>query len=104
MARIKKIGIRYLAKVHGIIGGIVGLLLGILYSFGGFAIDALVTMGVITSNETPGLSYGTILAFGALLGMPLIFSVAGYIAGAIGAVLFNLVVPLLGGVELDFKR
>ena len=32
---------------------------------------------------TPGLSYGTILAFGALLGMPLIFGGLGVLLGAV---------------------
>jgi len=48
---------------------LLGLLAGILYSFGGLIIDILVSFGWITSSETPGLSYGTVFAFGALIGI-----------------------------------
>ena len=37
----------------------VGLIAGVCYSFGGAAIDVLVTAGVINSASTPGVSWGT---------------------------------------------
>jgi hypothetical protein len=80
------------------------LILGILYSFGGLLIDALVTIGWITSKETPGLSYGTILAFGALIGIPIIFAVFGLFIGLIGAILYNLFAKWFGGIEIDLKK
>jgi hypothetical protein len=78
------------AKLLAIIGALLGLLAGILYSFGGLIIDTLVTLGWITTTETPGLSYGTVLAFGALIGMPIIFAIFGFVAGIVGAFLYNL--------------
>ena len=69
---------------------VVGLVAGLLYSFGGAAIDVLVTIGVITSASTPGLSWGTALAFMALIGMPVFFAVLGFAAGSIGALLYGL--------------
>ena len=73
MAKETKINVLSLAKVHALTAGFLGLIAGILYSFGGLLIDALVSLDWITSSETPGLSYGTVLAFGALIGMPMIF-------------------------------
>ena len=63
----------------------VGLVLGLIYSFGGLAIDTLVSLGYLDADDmgTPSLSYGTILAFGALLGMPLIFGGLGVLLGAV---------------------
>ncbi len=78
------------AKQQAIIFGLIGLLAGIIYSVGGFFIDLFVSLGWLTSQETPGLSYGTILAFGALIGMPIIFAVLGFIVGIIGAKFFKL--------------
>ena len=54
-----------------------GLVCGVLYSFGGLVVD-LVTIG---------LNWGTVLAFGALLGMPAIFGLAGLILGALVALI-----------------
>ena len=57
-----------------------GLGCGVLYSFGGLVIDLL----------TVGLNGGTLMAFGALLGMPLIFGAFGFVCGVLIAVAAGL--------------
>ena len=52
-----------------------GLIFGVLYSVGGFFIDLL----------TIGLNGGTVLAFAALIGMPVAFGLIGFVAGTVGA-------------------
>jgi ABC-type multidrug transport system permease subunit len=104
MAKVKKINVLSLVRFQAIMGAIIGLILGIAYSFGGLIIDALVSAGLITSSETPGLSYGTVLAFGALIGMPIIFSIFGFIVGLLEAFLFNLFARWMEGIELDFEK
>lgn len=81
---------------------LLGLIAGMFYSFGGLTIDILVTLGWITSMQTPGLSYGTILAFGALIGMPIIFAIFGFFLGIIEAVTYNLFLRKF--IEVDFKK
>lgn len=85
--------------VQTIVMELIGLLAGILYAFGGFLIDALVSLGWITSNETPGLSYGTVLAFGALVGMPVIFATIGFLLGLVEVMLYKIVIFLFGGFK-----
>lgn len=63
-------------------GAYVGIVCGVLYSFGGFVVDLL----------TVGLNWGTAMAFGALLGMPVIFCFLGFVLGAfidLGGALFE---------------
>lgn len=103
MDKIKKIRVFSFAKFQAILGALVGLICGILYSFGGLIIDVFVTFGWMASTETSGLSYGTILAFGALIGMPVIFSIAGYLLGVVEAVLYNFSAKWFGGLRLDFE-
>jgi hypothetical protein len=50
---------------------LLGLICGVLYSFGGVIVDLF----------TIGLNWGTVLAFGALVGMPAAFAVAGFVVG-----------------------
>lgn len=95
---------RSFAKLHTVTGVLIGLILGIVYSFGGLLIDTGVTIGWITSHETPRLSYGTVVAFGALLGMPAIFAGLGFVVGLIGAIVYNLFARWFGGIEIDFKK
>ncbi|MCF7560137.1 DUF3566 domain-containing protein [Sabulilitoribacter multivorans] len=105
MEKIKRIGVFSFAKFQTLLGGLIGLVLGILYSFGGLIIDMLVSWDILsaTTMETPGLSYGTILAFGALIGMPAIFAVAGFFLGILEAILYNLFARWFGGVKIDFS-
>ena len=102
MKKLKKIKVFSFALFQALLFGLVGLLAGILYSFGGLAIDTLVSLDLIITNETPGLSYGTVLAFGALIGMPLIGAGAGFILGGIEAILYNLFAKYSGGVKISF--
>lgn len=105
MVKTKKIKVFRYAIFQAIIMAFAGLVAGLIYSVGGFFIDALVSMGWITSTETPGLSYGTVLAFGAIIGMPLYFALFGFIAGIVGAFLYNLFLPKFANkINLNFSR
>ena len=64
-----------------------GLVCGVLYSVGGFFVDLF----------TIGLNWGTVLAFGALVGMPVVFGVFGFLAGA-------LIALVVGGVGRVLDR
>ena len=95
MAKLKKIRIFSLAKLQSILFSYVGLLCGILYSFGGFIYDLAIT---------GSLNLGTALAFFALIGMPLLFASLGFVAGLILAVLYNLFSGWFGGVDIDLAQ
>jgi len=103
--KVSTIGVLSFAKLQTVILALLGLLAGILYSFGGLFIDTLVTLDLLSPEKmsTPGLSYGTVLAFGALLGMPAIFAVIGFVSGLIEAVVFNMFSGKFGGLELDVR-
>lgn len=66
-----------------------GLACGVLYSVGGLIYDLL----------TVGLNWGTAMAFGAVVGMPLIFGAFGFILGGLAA---NIHVGL-GSVRRRFR-
>lgn len=91
LSKLKKLGVVFFAKVQALIMAVAGLIAGVLYSFGGFFYEL----------STGNLNSGTALAFLALIGMPLIFAGVGFLAGAIGALLYNLVALWTGGIEAD---
>ena len=67
-----------------------GLVCGVLYSVGGFFVDLL----------TIGLNWGTAMAFGALVGMPVVFAAFGFVAGALVA----LVAESIGAMSRRKRR
>jgi hypothetical protein len=104
MNKLKKINTLSFAKFQALLMGLTGVLFGILYSFGGLFIDTLVSLEIVSPElaSTPGLSFGTVLAFGALIGMPLLFAFLGFLFGIIEALLFNLVAKRFGGIQVPF--
>ena len=75
-----KINVLTAAELCGAMGASIGFILGILYSFGGAVYDLF----------TIGWNLGTVLAFGALIGMPVIFAIPGLLLGGISAALYNV--------------
>ena len=103
MRKIKRIGITFSGKLLAIYGAGIGLIAGIIYSFGGAVIDILVSLGWITSGETTGLGFGTALAFLALIGMPLIFAFFGFLIGLSGALIYNFTSKWFGGLDYEIE-
>jgi hypothetical protein len=94
MAELRRLGILFSAKLQAIVMAIAGLIAGILYAFGGFIYELF----------TGTLNSGTVLAFGALIGMPVIFAAFGFVAGALGAFLYNVFARWFGGIAMDFEQ
>ncbi|MFH1763627.1 MAG: hypothetical protein ABIF09_05475 [Gemmatimonadota bacterium] len=92
MAKLKRLGVLFSAKLQATLMAFIGLIAGILYAFG----------GAIYELFTGSLNSGTALAFFALIGMPLIFAAFGFMAGAVGAFLYNQLAKWVGGLEMDF--
>ena len=86
MFKLKKVDPYALAQPLSVGMTFFGFIMGILYAGLGAIYDAFQVQ----------LGFGTILAFFALIGMPLIFGIAGFVVGMLGAVLNNLVVDLFG--------
>ncbi|HEY5691128.1 MAG TPA: hypothetical protein VIS49_06710 [Cyclobacteriaceae bacterium] len=103
MKKLSRIRVKSFAFFQAILFALLGVLAGILYSFGGLIIDLLVSLKLVTVEDTPGFGSGTILAFGALIGMPVVFAVSGFLAGLIEAMLYNLFAKWFGGLNIDFE-
>lgn len=105
MKRSRRIKVWDFAKLQAVMLGLIGLICGLLYGFGGLLIDTLVSLGVLSPDTfyTQGLSMGTLLAMGAVIGMPMIFGGIGLALGLAEAVLFNVFSKWLGSVQKDLR-
>ncbi len=96
MATVTHIGVLFSAKLVAILMAFVGLLAGVLYA----------GIGAIYDATRGSLNVGTVLAFMAIVGMPAVFAASGFVAGAIGAFLYNVFARWFGGIalEMDFTQ
>ncbi|MBT8319887.1 MAG: hypothetical protein KJP01_07140 [Gramella sp.] len=104
MKRSGNIRVLAFEKFQSLIVAILGAICGLIYSVGGFMVDLLVSLNLVESVETSGLSYGTVLAFGALLVMPVIGAFAGFLFGLAEALVFNLFSGWIKDVDLNFSQ
>ena len=93
-SKLKRIDVLSFAKLQAVMMSFLGLLAGILYSFGGAIYDLFTT----------GLNIGSALALLALVGMPFIFLVFGFVIGLVEVFLYNLFSRRFGGIEINFEE
>jgi hypothetical protein len=89
---VKSVGVLSVAKILGLIYACLGLIFAPLF----LLIGALGSMAGQDKNPFAGM-IGVVLA----LLMPVMYGAIGFIAGAIGALLYNLFAKLVGGIELE---
>lgn len=94
MAVLKKIGPGSAFKVGLVSYAFLGLFFGAIFSL--FALAA-------APFARPGSSHflGLLFGVGAIIILPIFYGIIGGIAAALGAVIYNLVAGLVGGLEID---
>lgn len=100
MTELKRLNPMSVAKLQGLLGVIGGLIVGILV--------AIFTSIAGSALQQAGGQGGSGLAFlggvGAIVGMPIMYGVVGFIGGLIGAWLYNLVAKWVGGIEIELVQ
>ena len=94
---IKRVGPVSCAKISGTLYGIIGLIIGGVFSMmamaGGFASDA--------SPFAAG--FGAVIGAAAIVVFPLFYGCLGFVATLVGAWLYNVVAGLVGGIEIEVQ-
>ena len=90
------------ASIGGLLTFLTMLIIGPLFAF---AIQSAALAGA-GAADIPGLaslgSFGLIWMFIMIVGIPIVAFIATFIAIAVAAILYNLLAPKVGGVELNF--
>jgi hypothetical protein len=86
--------------MFGVISAVIGLVVGIIYAL---VLGSIISAAPI-SNELFNFGWLQVL-FGvsAIVIMPILGFVGGFIQGAIYAALYNFLAPRIGGIQLRFK-
>lgn len=100
---IRRIGVLSLGKVMALMYAGIGLVFGVLY-----ALFALVGGGAMMAMGDGGegaLGGGMMMGMGlaAVIVLPILYGVFGFIGGIISAFFFNLAAKYAGGLELEVQ-
>jgi hypothetical protein len=99
MQTIKSVGVLSVAKIMGFIYGTMALIfVPFVLLFG-----LLGAMGAMASTEhsNPFAALGVIGVVLIALFIPIVYGVMGFIAGAIGALIYNLMAKWVGGIQIE---
>jgi hypothetical protein len=100
--QIKSVGVLSAAKMYAALGLIMGLLMGVIYFI--IALFASLMAGG-GSRQSPGTG-GTGFVYGLiyLIASPIVSAIGGFICGAVGSFIYNLLAGLIGGVEIEVEN
>lgn len=100
---IRRFGVISVAKMYGLLMFIFGLVFGVIYGL------ILIVFGAAISALSPG-SDGTaggistvVMGIAMIIGLPIFYGVLGFIMGAIGALIYNAVAGIIGGVKFELE-
>jgi hypothetical protein len=103
---IKRFGVISVAKMYGLLTFIVGLIFGVIYGL--FFMIFGAAMSAFTSGASPegaAVSGVSSVVIGVLfmIGFPIAYGLMGFVAGAIGALIYNGVAGIVGGVKFELE-
>ena len=90
------------AKVAGLLYGLIGMVIGGCLSLVAMAGGLAAGLGDADSGGL-GAVAGMVLGLGAVVVLPVIYGVFGFIGTAISALIYNFAAGLVGGVEIDVQ-
>lgn len=93
---VRQIGVISVGKIYGAISAAFGLLIGVF-----FGLASMVGAGL--SGDEGGAFIGTIFGAGAIIFLPIMYGIMGFIGGVIGAALYNVFAGMVGGVSLELE-
>jgi hypothetical protein len=101
---IRRFGVISVAKMYGLLMFIFGLVFGVIYGL------ILIIFGAAMSGLAGGGSdalaggVGTVaMGIGMMIGLPIFYGLLGFIMGAIGALIYNAVSGIIGGVKFELE-
>ena len=101
---IRRFNVFSVAKIQGFLAFVIGLLIGVIYGFAfmifGAAISSLAPQG---DSQAMGGVGAIVIGLVIMIAFPILYSIIGFIGGAIGALVYNLAAGVVGGLKFELE-
>jgi hypothetical protein len=97
---IASVGVLSAAKMSGAMCFVIGLIWALLY---GFFTLIIFLIGSSVTGDARILGVGVLYTICFLVALPFIYGVSGFLGGAVGALIYNLLATMIGGVEVELE-
>jgi hypothetical protein len=98
---IKRVSPMSAAKIGGILGVLVGLVIGACISLLMMAAGGMMSVAARPEDAAGGAIVGMIFGAGAIVVLPIFYGVISFIMGALYAALYNVAAKWMGGLEIE---
>ena len=96
---LKSIGVLSAAKIVGVMYAVMGLIMGLVFAGLFSMIPAMAPSG---QDQIPSW-IAPMFGVGSIVILPIMYGIMGFIGGAIGAVIYNVLAGAIGGLELHLE-
>ena len=100
---IKRFGVISVAKMYGLLMFIFGLIFGVIYGLILIVFGAAISALGPGSDATAGGVSTVVMGIAMMIGLPIFYGILGFIMGAIGALIYNAVAGIIGGIKFELE-
>ena len=100
---IRRFGVISVAKMYGLLMFIFGLIIGVIYGLILIVFGAAISALGPGRDATAGGVRTVVMGIVIMIVVPLFYGVLGFIMGAIGALIYNAVAGIIGGVKFELE-
>ena len=100
---IRRFGVISVAKMYGLLMFIFGLVFGVIYGLILIVFGAAISAFGPNRDATAGGVSTVAMGVAMMIGLPIFYGVLGFIMGAIGALIYNAVAGIIGGVKFELE-
>jgi len=99
---IRRFGVISVAKMHGLLMFIFGLIIGILYGLFFIVFGAAMSAAGGSDARVGGMS-SIVAGIGFMIGVPILYGILGFVMGIIGALIYNALSGIIGGIKFELE-
>jgi hypothetical protein len=101
--QIKRVGVLSLAKIYAVTMAAFGVIIGVIYGLIFMVVGGAMMAGGGRNSGSAGAS-SLVIGLVMMVAIPVIYGVIGFIAGALGGVIYNVASGSVGGIELELEN
>jgi hypothetical protein len=99
---IRRFNVLSVAKMYGLLMFIFGLIAGVLYGLFFIVFGAAMSAAGGSDAAVGGVS-SVVMGIAFMIGVPIFYGVLGFIMGAIGALIYNALSGIIGGIKFELE-
>jgi hypothetical protein len=101
--QVKRVGVFSYAKISAVTNAAFGVIIGIIYGLIFMVVGGAIMAGGGRGSSGAGAS-SFVIGLIMMVAIPVMSGIFGFIAGAIGALIYNVASGFVGGIELELDN